>query len=97
VASKVSCLFDLELEPTSIYCDNYSCVKISENLVFHDKSKHIEIKYHFIQDMVEKGTMELWYISTDEHTTNILTKPLLRVKYEYFIDKLGMMQNVHPH
>jgi hypothetical protein len=41
-------LFDLELEPTLIYCDNQSCVKLLENLVFHDKSKHIEIKYHFI-------------------------------------------------
>jgi hypothetical protein len=41
-------LFDLELEPTLIYCDNQSCVKLSENPDFHDKSKHIEIKYHFI-------------------------------------------------
>jgi hypothetical protein len=45
-------LFDLELEPTLIYCDNQSCVKLSENHVFHDKSKHIEIKYHYIRDMV---------------------------------------------
>jgi hypothetical protein len=45
-------LIDLELEPTLIYYDNQSCVKLSENPVFHDKSKHIEIKYHFIRDMV---------------------------------------------
>jgi hypothetical protein len=45
-------LFDLELELTLIYCDNQSCVKLSENPVFHDKSKHIEIKYHYIQYMV---------------------------------------------
>ena len=48
----LSDLFDLELEATCIFCDNQSCVKFSENLVFHDKSKHIEIKYHYIQDMV---------------------------------------------
>jgi hypothetical protein len=41
-------LFDLELEPTLIYCDNQSCVKISENPVFHEKSKHIAIKFHLI-------------------------------------------------
>jgi hypothetical protein len=41
-------LFDLELEPTLIHCDNQSCVKLSENHVFHDNSKHIEIKYHYI-------------------------------------------------
>jgi hypothetical protein len=45
-------IFDLEFEPTLIHCDNQSCVRISENFVFHDKSKHIEIKYHYIRDMV---------------------------------------------
>jgi hypothetical protein len=59
-------LFDLELEPTLIYCDNQSCLKLSENPFFHDKSKHIEIKYDFIRDMVQKGAVELWYISIDE-------------------------------
>jgi hypothetical protein len=41
-------LFDQELETTLIHCDNQSCVKLLENPIFHDKSKHIEIKYHFI-------------------------------------------------
>ena len=45
----LSDLFDLQLDATCIYCDNHSCVKLSKNLVFHDKSKHIEIKYHFIR------------------------------------------------
>jgi hypothetical protein len=89
-------IFDLELEPTLIHCDNQSCVKLSENPVFHDKSKHIEIKYHYIRDMVQRGVVELQYISTDEQIADILTKPLSRVKYEYFRDKLGVMQNVHP-
>jgi hypothetical protein len=89
-------LFDLELEPILIYCDNQSCVKLSENPVFHDKPKHIEIKYDFIRDMVKKGAVELQYISTDEQIADILTKPLSRVKYDYFKYNLGMMQNVHP-
>ena len=62
----LSRLFDLQLEATCIYCDNQSCIKLSENLVFHDKSKHIEIKYQYIHDMVEKGVVELHYIATDE-------------------------------
>ena len=48
----LSDLFDLQLDATCIYCDNQICVKLSENLVFHEKSKHIEIKYHYIRDMV---------------------------------------------
>jgi hypothetical protein len=45
-------LFGPEMDSTIIHCDNQSCVKLSENPVFHDKSKHIEIKYHYIRDMV---------------------------------------------
>ena len=61
----LSYLFDLELDATCIYCNNHSCVKLSENLVFHDKSKHIEIKYHYIRDMVQRGEVKLQYIATD--------------------------------
>ena len=52
-------LFDLPLEATSIFCDNQSCVKLSENPVFHDRSKHIEIKYHYIRDIVQRGVVNL--------------------------------------
>ena len=48
----LSNLFDLQLDGTCIYCDNQSCVKLLENSMFHDRSKHIEIKYHYIKDMV---------------------------------------------
>ena len=59
-------LFDLELRPTVIHCDNQSCIKLTENLVFHDRSKHIEIRYHFIRDWVQRGAVKLEYVSTDE-------------------------------
>ena len=45
-------LFDEEIDVTDILCDNPSCIKMTKNLVFHDRSKQIEIRYHFIQDMV---------------------------------------------
>jgi hypothetical protein len=90
-------IFDLELEPNLIHCDNQSCVRPTENHVFHDRSKHMEIKYHYIWDMVQRGFVELQYISTDKKIADILTKPLSRVKYEYFRDKLGVLSNVHPH
>ena len=52
-------LFDLQLHTTCIYCDNQSCVNLLDNPVFHDKSKHIDIKYHYIRDMVQRGTVKL--------------------------------------
>jgi hypothetical protein len=89
-------LFDLELEATRIWCDNQICVKLLENLMFHDKSKHIEIKYHYIRDMVQKGAMKLQYVTIDEQIADVLTKPLSRVKFVYFRDKLGVVQKDFP-
>lgn len=83
--------FDLELDATSICCDNQSCIKLSKNSVFHDKSEHIGIKYHYIHDMVEKGEVRLQYVATDEQVATVLTKPLSKVKFEYFRDRLGLV------
>jgi len=89
-------LFDLEMEATTILCDNQSCIKMTENPVFHDKSKHIEIRYHYIRDMVQRGAIKLQYVSTDEQVVDVLTKPLSRVKFEHFRDKLGIVRKDLP-
>ena len=89
-------MFDLELEVSCIYCDNQSYIKLLENPMFHDKSKHVEIKYHYIRDMVQKGVVELHYVETDEQIIDVLTKPLSRVKFENFRDKLGVVQMDFP-
>jgi hypothetical protein len=60
--------------------------------VFHDRVKHIDIKYYFLCDKVQRGEVVLQYISTDEQTTNILTKPLSMINFSYLRDKLGLME-----
>jgi hypothetical protein len=89
-------LFDLEMEATMILCDNQSYIKMTKNLVFNDRSKHIEICYHYIRDMVKRGALKLQYVSTDEPVVGVLTKPLSRVKFEHFRDKLGIVQKDIP-
>ena len=64
--------------------------------MFHDKSKHIEIRYFYIRDMVQKGAIKLKYVGTDEQVVDILTKPLSRKKFEYFCDKLGVVRKDFP-
>jgi hypothetical protein len=86
-------LFGQEMAPTLIHCDNQSCIKLSENPVFHDRSKHIEIRYHFIRDWVQRGAVQLQYISTDEQVADILTKALPRGKHVFFRDKMGLVRN----
>ena len=69
---------------------------MTKNLIFHDRSKHIEIRYHYIRDMVQRGAIKLQYVSTNEQVANVLTKPLSRVKFEHFQDKLGIVQKDLP-
>jgi hypothetical protein len=58
---------------------------MKNNPVFHDKSKNIEIWYHYICDMVHKRVVKLQYVGTDKQVVDVLlTKPLSRVKFEYF-------------
>ena len=52
-------LFISQMDPTMIHCDNQSCIKLSINHVFHDKSKHIDIRYHHIIDCVQQKIMLL--------------------------------------
>ena len=92
----MSGLFDMELDTTIILYDNQSCMNMTKNLVFHDKLKHIEIWYFYIRDMVQKGAINLQYVSTDEQVIVVLTKPISRVKFEYFCDKLGVVWKEFP-
>ena len=67
-------LFDQRMDPTVIYYDNQSCIKLSENLVFHDRSKHIDIWYHHLRDCAQRRIMLLKYIPTEKQDANILKK-----------------------
>ena len=60
--------------------------------MFHDRSKHIDIRYHFIRDMVQQGAIRLDHIRTDEQVTDILTKPLGKVKFLTFCESLGIVE-----
>ena len=82
-----------KMEATNILCDNQSCIKLSENPMFHDRSKHIDIRCHFIRDWVQRGAVQLQYTPTGEQVVDILTKALGKTKFVYFREKMGMMKN----
>jgi hypothetical protein len=89
----LSDLFSAELEPTVIHCDNKSYIKLSENPLFHDRSKHIEMRYQYVRDMVQKNILNIKYVPAAEQIAYIFTKPLSLTKFVYFRDKLGVAKN----
>lgn len=76
-----------------IYCDIQSCIKLSQNPVFHDRSKHIDIRYHHLKDCVVRRIMLLQYISIEEQDADILTKALSKCKFEFHRDRIGVEDN----
>ena len=86
-------LFGSHLDPTVIHCDNQSCIKLSINHVFHDISKHIDIQYHHIIYCVQKKITLLQYISTEDQDADILTKVLIRRKFEYHRGRIRVKDN----
>ena len=86
-------LFSSQMYLTVIHCDNQSFIKLSINLVFHDRSKHIDIWYHHLRDCVLRRIMLLQYIATEDWDADILRKALTRRKFKYHRDRTGVKDN----
>nr|GFA40600.1 retrovirus-related Pol polyprotein from transposon TNT 1-94 [Tanacetum cinerariifolium] len=74
-----------------IYCDSKSAIAISCNSVQHTHTKHIDVRYHFIKDHVEKGMIELYFVGTDYQLVDLLTKSMPEARFKFLVEKLGMM------
>nr|GFB13203.1 copia protein [Tanacetum cinerariifolium] len=73
-----------------IYCDSKSAIAISCNPVQHSRTKHIAVRYHFIKEHVEKGTIELYFVKTDYQLADLFTKALPADRFNYLVRRLGM-------
>nr|GEW51614.1 retrovirus-related Pol polyprotein from transposon TNT 1-94 [Tanacetum cinerariifolium] len=73
-----------------MYCDNKIAIALCYNNVQHSRSKHIDIRYHFIKELVENGVIELYFVNTEYQLADLFTKALGRDIIEFLINKLGM-------
>jgi hypothetical protein len=78
-------------QPTVLLSDNQGAIALAKNNKFHARSKHIDIRYHFIHEAVENRQVELTYVPTAENIADIFTKPLAVQKFNYFREKLGLV------
>jgi len=70
--------------------DNQSAIALSRNPVFHDRSKHIDVRYHFIRECVDEGGIVLSYTETEQQLADVLTKALGRVHFQKLRDMIGI-------
>ncbi|GJT57222.1 retrovirus-related pol polyprotein from transposon TNT 1-94 [Tanacetum coccineum] len=83
--------YDIHYKMVPIFCDNTNAIAISNNLVLHSRTNHIDIIYHFIRDHILKGDIELHFIPTEYQLADIFTKPLDKPTFTRLKAELGML------
>ena len=63
-------------EKNTIHCDNSSAIELSRNPVMHGRSKHIDVRFHFLRELAQTGMIELVHCNTLEQIADVMTKPL---------------------
>lgn len=77
---------------TTLHMDNQAAIQMIKNPVFHKRTKHVDVRYHYIRERYEQKDFDLVYISTDQQVADIFTKPLLRKRFEYHRKKICHIQ-----
>ena len=83
--------FGLKYDHVPVLCDNTSAINIAKNPIQHSRTKHIEIRHHFIRDHVQKGSIDLSFVGTDDQLADIFTKPLADGPFSKIRRELGML------
>lgn len=80
-------------EPTKIFVDNKSTIALAKNPVFHDRSKHIDTRYHYIRECVTKMDVQLEYVKTNDQVADIFTEPFKREDFIKMKNLLGVTKS----
>ncbi|KAK8954855.1 hypothetical protein KSP39_PZI002166 [Platanthera zijinensis] len=83
--------YGIQVSRTPLLCDSKSAISIANNPVSHSRTKHIEIKYHFLREHVERGDISLEFVKTDYQIADVFTKPLDETRFNKFKIELGML------
>ena len=85
--------YNVTQDVMTLYCDNLSTINISKNPIQHSRTKHIDIRHHFIRDLVEEKTIKLEHVATELQLADIFTKALDANQFENLRGKLGICQH----
>ncbi|CAN1797734.1 Retrovirus-related Pol polyprotein from transposon RE1 [Linum perenne] len=83
--------YRLSFSTMPIYCDNTSTINMKKNPILHSRTKHIDIRHHFIRDLILKKEVELVYITTETQLADIFTKPLHADRFSFLRRELGLL------
>ncbi|GJT52763.1 hypothetical protein Tco_0978920 [Tanacetum coccineum] len=84
--------YDIKINDIPILCDNKGAIDLSKNPVLHSRTKHIEIRHHFLRDSVQKGNITIEKVASEDNIVDILTKPLKQEPFNLLRLGLGLME-----
>ena len=87
--------YGLILDHIPIRCDNTSAINLSKNPILHSRTKHIEIRHHFLRDHVQKGDCALEFVDTKNQLADIFTKPLPKENFFAIRRELGLIDPIN--
>jgi hypothetical protein len=92
-------LLGRDAEVVDLRVDSKSALALAKNPIFHERSKHIRVRYHFIRSCLDEGSVRANYINTQDHLVDFLTKSLGQIKFQKLRARIGMAQIPHkePH
>ncbi|XP_055910669.1 uncharacterized protein LOC129945033 [Eupeodes corollae] len=76
--------------PITLYCDNQNAIKLASTDAFHARSKHIDVRFHFLRNKIAAKKIDVKFVGTDEMTADILTKATFTPKHQYCTNKMGL-------
>ena len=79
------------LKRIPIFCDSESAMAISHNPIQHSRTKHIDIRYHFLKDHVQKENIEFYFVNSKDEISDVFTKALDAATFNRFLEMLGML------
>ncbi|GJY74480.1 retrovirus-related pol polyprotein from transposon TNT 1-94 [Tanacetum coccineum] len=84
--------YEVKLNDVPVLCDNKGAIDLSKNPVLHSRTKHIEIRHHFLRDNIQKGNISIEKVASEDNIADILTKPLKREPFNLLRLGLGLME-----
>ncbi|KAG8475264.1 hypothetical protein CXB51_032125 [Gossypium anomalum] len=79
-----------DLQISTVFCDSQSAIFLTKDQMFHERTKHIDVRYHFVRDIIARGDIVVSKISTHENPADMMTKSLPITKFEHCLDLVGV-------